>query len=36
MAQRIKRGDLVQVMAGRDYGEKLDRNNQGRVLAVDR
>lgn len=36
MAQRIKRGDLVQVMVGRAEGEKQDRNKQGRVLAVDR
>jgi large subunit ribosomal protein L24 len=31
MAQRIRKGDLVQVMTG----NKKDRGKQGRVLAVD-
>ncbi|MAG35467.1 MAG: 50S ribosomal protein L24 [Dehalococcoidia bacterium] len=33
MADRIKAGDLVQVMVG---SESKDRGKQGRVLAVDR
>ena len=33
MSNRIKTGDLVQVMVG---SENKDRNKQGRVLAVDR
>ncbi len=36
MSQRLKNGDLVQVMVGRSPQDQGDRGKQGRILAVDR
>ena len=35
MAQRIRKGDLVQVIAGKERMKARKLNNQGRVLDVD-